>query len=450
MATKRAKKTDVVSPSSAELRKAVEAIAIQPKSGKITLLTRKLFNVLLAVAQQADESGDTYRALLSDIVANSAFDSNDTALVKEHLRRMVSVQVEWSTGTSSQKPGRKWGISTLIADAEILEDPATRRVWVEFSFAPKIKKKLLDPVQYARLSLQFQSQLRSSAGLALYEICVRYLTNPSHLTMRETWEWWRPILSGTPDTEAGDEAKREYKYFKRDYLRPAIAEVNAVTNIFVELIEHREGRRVAEIQFRVTEKKQPMLALDEHPNVFDSTLVDRMVKIGIPLKDAQTLYADSEENRIRAALQMTEQRMRSTSLPAVRSAAALFKDALKKGYAPPVEALPPAAPASTRNNGAPADDLKARLLSEFSAHRRKEARALYDEQGEEERELARQTFEEDVLPELGTHMRDDWRKRGLDSKLVETSFFDWLARKTWGEPTDGDLLAFTLNQSRAA
>jgi len=459
MATKRAKKTDVdvVNASSAELRKAVEAIAIQPKSGKITLLTRKLFNVLLAVAQQADDSGDTYRALLSDIVANSAFDSNDTALVKEHLRRMVSVQVEWSTGTSSQKPGRKWGISTLIADAEILEDPATRRVWVEFSFAPKIKKKLLDPVQYARLSLQFQSQLRSSAGLALYEICVRYLTNPSHLTMREPWEWWRPILSGTPDTEAGDEAKREYKYFKRDYLRPAIAEVNAVTNIFVELIEHREGRRVAEIQFRVSERKQPMLALDEHPNVFDSTLVDRMVKIGIPLKEAQTLYADSEENRIRAALQMTEQRMRSTTLPPVRSAAALFKDALKKGYAPPVADPADALPGSTAGKltavasaSGVADDPKARLRGEYDAYRRKEAKALYEEQGEAERDLARTSFESDVLPALGSHLRDDWRRRGLDSKLVETAFFDWLALKTWGEPTDGDLLAFTLNQSRAA
>jgi hypothetical protein len=459
MVTKRAKKTDVdvVNASSAELRKAVEAIAIQPKSGKITLLTRKLFNVLLAVAQQADDSGDTYRALLSDIVANSAFDSNDTALVKEHLRRMVSVQVEWSTGTSSQKPGRKWGISTLIADAEILEDPATRRVWVEFSFAPKIKKKLLDPVQYARLSLQFQSQLRSSAGLALYEICVRYLTNPSHLTMREPWEWWRPILSGTPDTEAGDEAKREYKYFKRDYLRPAIAEVNAVTNIFVELIEHREGRRVAEIQFRVSERKQPMLALDEHPNVFDSTLVDRMVKIGIPLKEAQTLYADSEENRIRAALQMTEQRMRSTTLPPVRSAAALFKDALKKGYAPPVADPADALPGSTAGKltavasaTGVADDPKARLRGEYDAYRRKEAKALYEEQGEAERDLARTSFESDVLPALGSHLRDDWRRRGLDSKLVETAFFDWLALKTWGEPTDGDLLAFTLNQSRAA
>lgn len=96
----------------------------------------------------------------------------------------------------------------------------------------------------------------------------------------------------------------------------------------------------------------------------------------------------------------------------------------------------------------PADDLKARLLGEYAAFRRKEARVLYDEQGESERELARRSFEDDELPDLGTHLRDDWRRRGLESKLTETAFFDWLARKTWGSPTDGDLLAFTLNQSR--
>ncbi|UDG82633.1 replication initiation protein [Candidatus Vallotia cooleyia] len=445
MATRASKKkTDVVSQNSSELRKAVEAIAIQPKSGKITLLTRKLFNVLLAVAQQADESGDTYRALLSDIVVNSAFDSNDTALVKEHLRRMVSVQVEWSTGTSSQKPGRKWGISTLIADAEILEDTTTRRVWVEFSFAPKIKKKLLDPVQYARLSLQFQSQLRSSAGLALYEICVRYLTNPSHLTMREPWGWWRPILSGTPDSKAIDEAKREYKYFKRDYLRSAIAEVNSVTNINVELIEHREGRRVSEIQFRVVERKQPILAFDVHPNVFDSTLVDRMVGLGIPLKEAKILYGDNEEGRVQAALQMTEQRIRSTTLPVVRSAAALFKDALKKGYAPPLDEV--RAPQVKRMDRG--EDPKTRLLTEYAAYRRRQARELYEEQDDTEQELSRELFEDETLRGLGAHLRDEWRKRGVSSKIAEIAFFDWLALKTWGEPTDGDLLAFTLNHER--
>ncbi|WP_225721836.1 replication initiation protein [Candidatus Vallotiella sp. (ex Adelges kitamiensis)] len=449
MATRVAKKkTDVVSQSSAELRKAVEAIAIQPKSGKITLLTRKLFNVLLAVAQQADESGDTYRALLSDIVKNSAFDSNDTALVKEHLRRMVSVQVEWSTGTSSQKPGRKWGISTLIADAEILEDTTTRRVWVEFSFAPKIKKKLLDPVQYARLSLQFQSQLRSSAGLALYEICVRYLTNPSHLTMREPWEWWRPILSGTPDLEGSNDAKHEYKYFKRDYLRPAIAEVNAVTNINIELMEHREGRRISEIQFRVVERKKPITAIDKHQNMFDSTLIDRMLRLGIPLKDAQTMYNNNEENHIRAALQMTEQRICSTTLPVVRSAAALFKDALKKGYAPlikEVQTLPYIKKRDTLEK-----DPKIRLLAEYAAYRRKQARKLYDKQDIQDQKLTCELFEDEALASLGTHLRDEWRKRGIVSKIAETAFLDWLVLKTWGKPTDGDLLAFTLNHARVA
>jgi hypothetical protein len=194
-----------------------------------------------------------------------------------------------------------------------------------------------------------------------------------------------------------------------------------------------------------------MLALDEHPNVFDSTLVDRMVKLGIPLKEAQTIYADSEENRIRAALQMTEQRMRSTTLPPVRSAAALFKDALKKGYAPAVDIVQPInGTAKVPSIAAPADDPKARLLDEYAAYRRREARSLYEEQGRSDQELARESFEKDALPELGTHLRDDWRRRGLNSKLVETAFFDWLARRTWGEPTDGDLLAFTLGQSRAA
>jgi hypothetical protein len=124
---------------------------------------------------------------------------------------------------------------------------------------------------------------------------------------------------------------------------------------------------------------------------------------------------------------------------------------LKKGYAPAVEVVQPSGGASKAPGiAAPADDPKARLLDEYSAYRRKEAKSLYEEQGESEQEIARRSFEEEALPELGPHLRDDWRRRGLNSKLVETAFFDWLARRTWGEPTDGELLSFTLSQSRAA
>jgi len=129
----------------------------------------------------------------------------------------------------------------------------------------------------------------------------------------------------------------------------------------------------------------------------------------------------------------------------------MFKDALKKGYAPFVETTPSGNTSPLAVTSAvSADDMKARLLKEYAAYRRREAQALYNEQGGEEQELARHLFETGELPGLGVHLREEWARRKLESKLAETAFFDWLARKTWGEPTDGDLLAFTLGQSRAA
>jgi hypothetical protein len=82
------------------------------------------------------------------------------------------------------------------------------------------------------------SQLRSHAGVALYEICTRY--KDIGRTARQAWRWWCPVLSGNPPSEKS--ARLEYRIFKRDTLKPAIAEVNAITDIDVELVEHKDGR----------------------------------------------------------------------------------------------------------------------------------------------------------------------------------------------------------------
>jgi hypothetical protein len=44
--------SEPTAPSNSSLRKAVEAIAIKPHAGKLTLLARKINNVLLAEAQE--------------------------------------------------------------------------------------------------------------------------------------------------------------------------------------------------------------------------------------------------------------------------------------------------------------------------------------------------------------------------------------------------------------
>jgi plasmid replication initiation protein len=293
------------------LKKAQEAIAILPKFGKVTLLTRRIFNVLLQLAQEDGELS-MYRCRLSKVLFNASFDSNNTEVVKEQLRRMASIQVEWNSTSGTGE--RRWGVSNLLADAEVIEEKGA--VWIEWSYSEKVRSKLLDPEIYARISLQAYSQIRSSASAALYEICARYVTNPSNLTMRAPWQWWRPRLTGNPEDAV---EKTEYKFFKRDVLKPSIAEVNRLADVCVELVEHKEGRRVTEIQFRVTKVSQGYLNLPDQ-NMVNTEIINRLVdEIGLMAEEAAKVYADYDESYLMATINLVCTRQKDRNLPALKS-----------------------------------------------------------------------------------------------------------------------------------
>lgn len=256
-----------------EVRKPVNTLAIVPKTTRITSLGRKAYNVLLHEAQEAGLERDVFRAPLERIVKGVDFDSNDHALIKKHLRAMVSTTVEWQSPTSGE--GSDWNVSGLLAHAKLTKERG--QVWVEWSYAINLKQELLEPTVFAKLKLEILSQLRSHAGIALYEICTRY--KEIGLTSRQHWRWWRPVLSGQPETVKTE--KLEYRIFKRDTLKPAIAEVCAITDIEVGLVEHREGRFISEIQFQVRKKRQASLALKQPPEPVDLTLVGRAKELGI-------------------------------------------------------------------------------------------------------------------------------------------------------------------------
>ena len=234
---------DGISDDESLLRKPVNTLAIVPKSHKITSLGRKSYNVLLHEAQEQGLENDVFRMPLERIVRNVGFDSNDQELIKKHLRAMVSTTVEWQSPTTGE--GLSWNISGLLAHAKLSK--VRGQVWVEWSYAINLKQELLEPTVFARLSLQIISTLRSHAGIALYEICSRY--KGIGRTSRQAWQWWRPVLSGRPESE--QTARLEYRIFKRDTLKPAIAEVCALTDIDIELVEHRQGRFIGELQFLI-------------------------------------------------------------------------------------------------------------------------------------------------------------------------------------------------------
>lgn len=286
------------------LRKPVVTLAVVPKSRKITPLARRLYNTLLLLAQEQGVDRETHTARLTDIVAGLRYDSKDLELIKDHIRALASTTVEWQSPTTGE--GTQWKISALIADAEL------RRVdgalWVTWSYSQSLRRELLEPDVYARLRLDVISQLTSHGAIALYEICSRY--RDIGRTSRQPWGWWRPVLSGKPETE-GQKAL-EYRFFKRDVLKTAIAEINALSDVEVELVEHTVGRKVLDLQFHVRVKAQTQLRFPAKPRPLDLSSLEAARKLGVPDALAETLLAKHGADEMRAALEALRNRLQSS------------------------------------------------------------------------------------------------------------------------------------------
>lgn len=288
------------------LKKPVNTLAIVPQSHKITVLGRKAYNVMLSIAQNQGIEKDSYRVALSEIVSGIDYGSNDLDIIKKHLRAMASTVVEWHSPTTGE--GASWTVCTLISHANISKKGG--QIWVDWAYAQPLKQELLEPSVFAKLSLGILSQMHTHAGIALYEICTRY--KAIGRTSRQEWRWWLPVLTGNPNSEKL--AKTEYRFFKRDTIKTAIAEVNAITDIEVELVEYKAGKFISDLQFLVKPKSQVPLPLKTPPKPVDLGLVRAAVALGISDEKAEDLVAHFGDEAVREALKSLQGRV-ATSFP---------------------------------------------------------------------------------------------------------------------------------------
>lgn len=412
-------------PSTA-VRRPNETIAINPTKGKITLGTRRLFNLLLYFSQQ-DGVRETYSRPISEVMALLTT-SKDSEWLKNCFRQMQETAIEWNNKDGSIE---EWGISGLISEARIIT--AGNSTTIAWSLPNMIRERLMDPRFYTKLTLEIHSKLTTGASIALYEICARYLTNPSKVTNREHWEWWQPRLTGNSKRDA-----KEYKYFSRETLRPAIAEVNQVSDIIVALIEHKNGRKIEELQFRVT-KRSALHGERDGGKEIDEALLESIIRFGVSQKEARALCASHGAGLIARTVALTEQRLAASNLPAIRSAAAFFKKALTGEYAnskpQPVLALPPATPtatASALHADVPYEDVQAKLVARQIA----EALKLWEGQGADEQLALLREFRDQCSIE---GYRKDINRRGracIISVSLRTAFSQWYAQKTRGALND--------------
>lgn len=435
--------------------KANEAIAIRPKRGRLTLLSRRIYNALLYHSQRQGVDEPVYKLALSELIGDARFNSNNTELLKAHLRDMQATTIEWSTSGPALK---RWVSSQLLGTVTIEEQGRGRPCMVTWRYPEEIKERLVRPHQYTRVLLEISGQMRSYSAAVLYEIGARYLTSPGRLSMREDVVWWAAVLTGRSDIKEVD-----YRFLKRDVISKALAEIDALCEDFsIELIEHKRGRKIEEIQFRVVPKAQQRLGdiPSAERNVFDLALVGRLIALGIKQEEAQDLYATTDENQLRATLDHVDQRLLSPTMPELKSPAAYFKDALKKGYAavkslPVVDPAPPAASASTNSVAHPVislspSDRMQRIRELWENDRMAQARAMFAEMQPLSQGELRGQFEAQRLEQLALPIARAWRRDGPASRVAASTFYKWVAQTTWPEePSDRVLLDFALQRGVA-
>lgn len=364
---------------------------------------------------------ETYRVPVEQILIGADYSSANYEVAKNALRNMAKTTVEWSViGDDGEEDGveLRWGLSSLLADAEFIV--INNRVYLEWSYGPKIRNHLLDPSRYVQLSLKICSGLKTGTAVALYEICMRYLTNAGGLTNKAEWEWWRPRLTGIPDADS--DQQREYRYFKRDALVPAINEINALTDIEVELREFKTGRKITHIQFSSKRKAQGILEVDCQKSIVDDDLMRRILAFGIVDTLAAKLYASRDEETVRATVEYVEGRIQKGG---VESPAALFRDALKRGYGKQEaersrEKVPPASKAAT-----PQKVIEVEPKDSEAQRARLSAQAYID--GLEPGDKA--SLIDSFVASLEGLLLEQYRKRGLKSKIVEAGLLKYIQEK---------------------
>ncbi len=241
-----------------EVIKASPAIQIQ---SKISLLQRRAWNVLLANAYSELQTSEIHRVSVVELAAKLGYNSNDLDYLKETLEALGACQVKWNLLNKDKK--EKWGFANLLASAEIENGICT------YAFAPHLRHQLYNPRIYAKLNLRLQNRFKSQYALVLWEVCFDYFD-----TDRDQGE--TPLIPLETFRELMGIEADEYQTFKalnQFVIKPAMKEINDLTDYHVEIEQKRIGRRIGELKFRITKVKQLPVQESLFPDIENLPLV---------------------------------------------------------------------------------------------------------------------------------------------------------------------------------
>jgi hypothetical protein len=271
------------------VKKHVAAIHV---SGKLTLLQRKLSNVLLLNAYDTLITSTRHQIDARTLCLMIGYNSNDMDTLKQSLRGLAETVAEWDM--LDEKGQQEWGVSSLLSFARLKGGVC------EYAYSPALAEKLHDPKVFALINLNIQRRFTSGHALALYENCYRFVRTGST-------GWWPIDLFRRLMGVDGSAYYETFKHLNAKIIKPAVAEVNKTSNIVLTPEVRKAGRAVTDIRFLIGENPQlAILDIDDGEGARHGPVYARLRALGVSDRLARQWLTSHGEDQVLAKLAYVE------------------------------------------------------------------------------------------------------------------------------------------------
>lgn len=211
-------------------------------SNPISLIGRKLFNIFLWKALKDDEKlyQEDYEVGFDLLLRYTNTHRKNKNYIKDFLLKTQELQttiIQWSI------PDEKiYGSSQMLGSIQVDE----KQNKVIYTFPLLLRQLIRDNQLFEMIRLSITKLFKSKYSLSLYENCIRYKNVGS--TGYRHIEEWKKLLGAT-----ANKYKETYK-FNHYVLKPAMEEINSISDIKIYQQNKRTNRKISHIRFHIEKK----------------------------------------------------------------------------------------------------------------------------------------------------------------------------------------------------
>lgn len=399
--------------TSLENRKLKKHVAAIHTDGQLSLLQRKLSNVLLVNAYDSLLTKTEHEIDEKTLCVMLGYDSNDRLPLKRALKALAAIQAEWDI-LDDGGDEVEWGVASLLSHAVL------RKGRCRYGYAPALAEKLYNPAIYANINMKVQRRFKSGHALALYENCYRFKNVGST-------GWW-PIQTFRRLLGVGEsDYYRAFKHLNAKIIKPVVKEINTHSDIEITPEYKKQGRSISEIRFIIKPNAQlPLIDIDDDDSLKGTPVYERLIGLSISHKLAQQWITAHGEDYVREKLDYADSQRGAGKIKGSVSGFlnAAITDDYKVSKVVSIRSKAEARRAATarveRQGRAlaaeSAESEKIARENEALRESAKAARAWLSAQDETRQKTLLAEFEASIPK---AHIRADLLKHGLEAPLVE-------------------------------